>query len=61
MIIWVCEQRGCCKAVESFDVGLSHCRGWFQVSVCSVRFCMVSVACNEVAVVVLIENVMFVF
>ena len=41
-----------------FDVGYSHCSSRCQVSVCCVRFCTVSVACSEVAVVVLLtENV----
>ena len=36
----------------------SHCSGRCKVSVCFVGFCTVSVACNEVAVVVVLtENV----
>ena len=43
---------------SGFDVGYSYCNGRCQVSVCCVRFCTISVACNEVAVVVVLtENV----
>ena len=43
---------------SSFDVRYSHCSGRCKVSVCFVGFCTVSVACNEVAVVVVLtENV----
>ena len=32
---------------SSFDVGYSHRSGRRQVNVCCIRFCKVSVACND--------------